>query len=49
MSYGFNAFVRGWDPTAIRDMMLNGLNTPIRIGRVTVLPFARFCVDLEMP
>jgi regulator of RNase E activity RraA len=35
---GFNAFVRGWDPTAIRDMMLTGLNTPIRIGRVTVLP-----------
>ena len=35
---GFNAFVRGWDPTAIRDMMLVGLNTPIRIGHVTVLP-----------
>jgi regulator of RNase E activity RraA len=35
---GFNAFVRGWDPTAIRDMMLIGLNTAIRIGRVTVLP-----------
>jgi 4-hydroxy-4-methyl-2-oxoglutarate aldolase len=35
---GFNAFVRGWDPTAIRDMMLTGLNTPIRIGRATVLP-----------
>jgi regulator of RNase E activity RraA len=35
---GFNAFVRGWDPTAIRDMMLTGLNTPIRIGHVTVLP-----------
>jgi regulator of RNase E activity RraA len=35
---GFNAFVRGWDPTAIRDMMLIGLNTPIRIGHVTVLP-----------
>lgn len=35
---GFNAFVRGWDPTVIRDMMLMGLNTPIRIGRVTVLP-----------
>jgi regulator of RNase E activity RraA len=35
---GFNAFVRGWDPTAIRDMMLIGLNTPIRIGRVSVLP-----------
>jgi 4-hydroxy-4-methyl-2-oxoglutarate aldolase len=35
---GFNAFVRGWDPTSIRDMMLMGLNTPIRIGHVTVLP-----------
>jgi regulator of RNase E activity RraA len=35
---GFNAFVRGWDPTAIRDMMLTGLNTPIRIGHATVLP-----------
>src|SRR4029077_12783721 len=35
---GFNAFVRGWDPTAIRDMMLIGLNAPIRIGRATVLP-----------
>jgi 4-hydroxy-4-methyl-2-oxoglutarate aldolase len=35
---GFNAFVRGWDPTAIQDMMLMGLNTPVRIGHVTVLP-----------
>jgi regulator of RNase E activity RraA len=35
---GFNAFVRGWDPTVIKDMMLIGLNTPVRIGRVTVLP-----------
>ncbi len=35
---GFNAFVRGWDPTAIRDMMLLGLNTPVRIGHATVLP-----------
>lgn len=35
---GFNAFVRGWDPTAIQDMMLMGLNTPIRIGHATVLP-----------
>jgi regulator of RNase E activity RraA len=35
---GFNAFVRGWDPTAIREMMLLGLNTPIRIGEATVLP-----------
>jgi 4-hydroxy-4-methyl-2-oxoglutarate aldolase len=35
---GFNAFVRGWDPSFIKDMMLMGLNTPIRIGRATVLP-----------
>jgi 4-hydroxy-4-methyl-2-oxoglutarate aldolase len=35
---GFNAFVRGFDPTLIKDLMLMGLNTPIRIGRVTVLP-----------
>ncbi len=35
---GFNAFVRGWDPTAIQDMILMGLYTPIRIGHVTVLP-----------
>lgn len=35
---GFNAFVRGWDPSAIREMMLTGLNVPTRIGRATVLP-----------
>jgi regulator of RNase E activity RraA len=35
---GFNAFVRGFDPTLIRDLMLMGLNAPIRIGKVTVLP-----------
>ncbi len=35
---GFNAFVRGWDPSYIMNMMLTGLNTPIRIGRATVLP-----------
>jgi len=35
---GFNAFVRGWDPTAIQEMMLLGLNTPTRIGQVTVFP-----------
>jgi len=35
---GFNAFVRGWHPSAIRDMVLGGVNTPIRIGEVTVLP-----------
>lgn len=35
---GFNAFVRGWDPSFIKDMMLTGLNKPIRIGRATVMP-----------
>ena len=35
---GFNAFVKGWDPSFIKDMMLSGLNTPIRIGRASVLP-----------
>ncbi|MBI2928753.1 MAG: RraA family protein [Verrucomicrobia bacterium] len=35
---GFNAFVRGWHPSAIKDMVLGGVNVPIRIGGVTVLP-----------
>lgn len=35
---GFNAFVRGWHPSYITKMMLSGVNTPIRIGRATVLP-----------
>jgi len=33
-----NFFVRGVDPTAIADVTLAGLNMPIRIGGVTVLP-----------
>ena len=35
---GFNAFVRGWHPSAIKDMILGGVNVPLRIGGVTVLP-----------
>lgn len=35
---GFNAFVRGWDPTILVDTMLTGINTPIRIGRATCVP-----------
>lgn len=35
---GFNAFVRGWHPSFIQNMMLTGLNTPIRIGEAHVLP-----------
>jgi len=35
---GFNAFVRGWDPSFLTEVMLLGINTPIRIGAATVLP-----------
>lgn len=35
---GFNAYVRDWDPSFIQGMMLTGINTPIRIGRATVMP-----------
>ncbi len=35
---GFNAWIRGSDPSAIRQMMISSINGPIRIGRVTVLP-----------
>lgn len=35
---GFNAWYKGEDPSFIKDMMLTSINTPIRIGRATVLP-----------
>ncbi len=35
---GFNAFVKGWDPSFIQEMILGGLNSPTRIGRALVLP-----------
>jgi len=35
---GFNAFVRGWDPSFIQEVMLTGINVPIRIGRAICLP-----------
>jgi regulator of RNase E activity RraA len=35
---GFNAFVRDWDPSYIMEMMLTGINYPVRIGRATVFP-----------
>jgi regulator of RNase E activity RraA len=34
----FTNFTRGWDPSAIANVMLMGINTPIRIGRATVMP-----------
>lgn len=35
---GVNFFHRGADPSAIQDVTLAGINRPIRIGLVTVLP-----------
>lgn len=35
---GFNGWVKGYDPSYIQQMMLAGINVPIRIGRATVLP-----------
>jgi regulator of RNase E activity RraA len=35
---GFNAFVRDFDPSYLEEMVLTGLNTPIRIGHAIVMP-----------
>jgi regulator of RNase E activity RraA len=35
---GFNAFVRDFHPSFTEEMVLMGLNTPIRIGAAIVLP-----------
>ncbi len=35
---GFNAFVRDWHPSFLKEVMLLGLNVPIRMGAATVLP-----------
>ena len=35
---GFNGWIKGADPSYIQQMMLTGINVPIRIGRATVLP-----------
>ena len=35
---GFNAFVRGWDPSFLQEAMLMGINVPIQIGEVAVFP-----------
>ncbi len=35
---GFNAWIRGFDPSSITGMVCAYVNGPIRIGRVTVLP-----------
>lgn len=38
MIKGFNAFVRDFHPSYTEEMVLQGLNTPIRIGKAVVLP-----------
>jgi regulator of RNase E activity RraA len=35
---GFNAWHKGADPSFLREVMLTGINVPIRIGRATVCP-----------
>lgn len=35
---GFNAFVRGFDPSFLTETMLTDINVPIRVGRATVFP-----------
>jgi len=35
---GFNAWIKGYDPSFIQHMMMTGINKPVRIGRATVLP-----------
>jgi 4-hydroxy-4-methyl-2-oxoglutarate aldolase len=35
---GFQVYTRGVDPSALENVMLTGINVPIRIGSVTVMP-----------
>jgi len=35
---GFNAWIKGYDPSYLQEVMLGGINIPIRIGDATVLP-----------
>lgn len=35
---GFNAWVKGSDPSYINQMMLTSINAPIRVGRAIVMP-----------
>jgi len=35
---GFNAYVRGWDPSYLKSVMLSGINVPIKIGNAVVFP-----------
>lgn len=37
-TFGMGGYYRGAVPEAIRDVMVAGINVPVRIGKVTVLP-----------
>ncbi len=36
--HGFQCYVRGVDPSALENVMLTGINVPVRLGDVTVMP-----------
>ena len=44
---GFRVYARGVDPTALRNVMLMGINVPIRIGQATVMPGDVAVTDVE--
>jgi 4-hydroxy-4-methyl-2-oxoglutarate aldolase len=44
---GFQVYTRGVDPSALKNVMLTGINVPIRIGDVTVMPGDIAIGDLE--
>jgi 4-hydroxy-4-methyl-2-oxoglutarate aldolase len=44
---GFQVYTRGVDPSALENVMLTGINAPIRIGDVTVMPGDIAIGDLE--
>ena len=44
---GFNAYVRDFDPSFLENMVLMGLNTPVRIGNAIVLPGDIVLADRE--
>ena len=35
---GFNGFVRGWNPSFYWASMITGINVPVNVGGVTVIP-----------
>ncbi len=35
---GFNAYTRGWHPSYLQEVMLTGINVPVRIGEAVVFP-----------